>query len=72
MSGSIPENVGDAAILVQSADVLSLTHAIKTLILNPELRLDYAKKARQRALQMHDIKIVSKKIGEVYEKVIKG
>ncbi len=69
-SGSIPENVGDAAFLVQPADILSLKEAIKKLILNPKLKEEYSKKARERAVKVHDIKIVASKIKRVYEKVL--
>lgn len=69
-SGSIPENVGDAALLVQPGDVVSLKEALKKFILNPKLRLEYAKKARERAVKVHDIKIAVKKIKEVYERVL--
>jgi len=66
-SGSIPENVGEAALLIQPGDVLSLYQTIKTLILNPEMRLSLGKKARQRAERIHDNLITAKKIEEVYE-----
>jgi glycosyltransferase involved in cell wall biosynthesis len=69
MSGSIPENVGDAAILVQPGDVLSLKNAIKKLIVDPKLRLNYSRKARERAVKVHDVMIVANKIKNVYEKL---
>ncbi len=69
-SGSIEENVGDAAILVQPGDVLSVYQAIKKLILNPQLRLQFSEKARKRAVEVHDARIAAKKIAEVYEKVL--
>lgn len=70
-SGGIVENVGDAALLIQPADFLSLAEAIKQFILNPQLRLHYAKKARERAEKVHDARIIAKKIAQVYEKVLK-
>lgn len=71
MIGSIPENVGDAALLVQPGDVVSLQEALKQFILNPNMRLEYAKRARERAINVHDVAIVSRKIKEVYERVLK-
>lgn len=69
-SGGIPENVGDAALLVSPGDVLSLAYAIKQFILHPKLRTDYAKRARKRAEVVHDVKIISRKIAKVYEHVL--
>lgn len=69
-SGGIVENVGSAAILVQPADFLSLSEALKLFILDQKLRMHYAKKARQRAEKVHDAKIIAKKISEVYENVL--
>lgn len=70
-SGSIPENVGDAALLVQPGDVISLSNAMKQFIMDQKLRSEYAKRARKRAITKHDIHIVAQKIGKVYEKVLR-
>jgi len=69
-SGGIVENVGDAAVLVQPGDTLSLTYALKKFILDPNLRLLYAKKARQRAQTIHEANNIAKRIAQVYEKVL--
>lgn len=66
-SGGIPENVGDAAILIQPADFLSLAKAIKEFILNEKMRFEYCQKARKRALEVHDARIISKKIANLYK-----
>ena len=70
MTGSIAENVADVAVLVQPADVLSLVEGIKKLILNKKERFSLGKKARDRAVKVHDIKFTAKKIDEVYKKVL--
>lgn len=69
-SGGIPENVGNAALLVGPADFYSLYEGIKKLILNSNLRETLGKKARARAIEKFDISLGAKKLAEIYEKVI--
>lgn len=69
-SGGIPENIGIAGILVGSGDFYALKNAMKDYVLYPEKRIAYAKKARERAVQVHDIIKISQQISEVYEKVL--
>lgn len=71
LSGAIEENVGEAAVKVQPGDFLSLAEAIKKFILNPKLRQEYGKKARERAVKYFDAKLGAKKLEEVYQKVLK-
>lgn len=68
--GGIPENVGEAAILVQPADVLSLKNAMKLLITDRNLREEFGKKARKRAETVHDACIGANKIQAVWERVL--
>jgi glycosyltransferase involved in cell wall biosynthesis len=70
-TGGIPENVSDAAILVKPGDVSAMAFALKSFILNTHLRSDYAKKARKRAVEVHDISIGSSKLAALYEQVLK-
>lgn len=70
-SGGIPENVGDAAVLIPPEDPYALYNAIKAYILQPTKREAYANKARQRAVAVHDIHIGAKKIEAVWEKVLR-
>jgi starch synthase len=65
-SGSIPEVVGDAGLLVQPNDPFSLAEAIKELILNQELREELGKKGRQRAEADFSIPVVSGKLLRIY------
>lgn len=67
MSGGIPENVADAALLVSPGDVTSLKEAIKQFILDPKLRREYATKARKRAVEIHDAKQIGSRIEKIYE-----
>lgn len=69
-SGGIPENIADAGVMVGPGDFYSLKEAIKKLILNPELRISYARKARKRAENVHDSRIIAQQIADVYEKVL--
>ncbi len=69
-SGAIEENVGEAALLVQPADFYSLALGIKKLILDPELRMKLAQKARERVVKYFDISLGAKKLLEVYQKVL--
>src|SRR5260221_1615598 len=70
MSGGILENVKDAAILIGPNDFYALSQEIKEFILSPKKRLAFSKKARERAVKVHDISIGAKKIAGVYERVM--
>ncbi|MDA8213829.1 MAG: glycosyltransferase family 4 protein [Nitrospiraceae bacterium] len=52
MSGSIPEVVGDAGILIPPGDYMSLANSILELIENKKLREDSGKAGRERAEQL--------------------
>lgn len=69
-TGGIPENVGDAATLVESGDVQAIAHSIKKYILQPQLRMQYARAARARAVTVHDIEIGATKMASLYRKVL--
>lgn len=69
-TGGIPENVGDAGIVVPPGDVDAITKAVKRFIDDPKLRVSYAKKARARAVGVHDITIGARKLDELYQKLL--
>ncbi|MEK7141252.1 MAG: glycosyltransferase family 4 protein [Patescibacteria group bacterium] len=69
-TGGIPENIGDAGIIVAPGDVNALTHAVQRFIDNTVLRLAYSKKARARAVSVHDITIGANKIDLLYQKLL--
>jgi alpha-maltose-1-phosphate synthase len=71
-SGGIPENVGNAAVLVPAGDVTGITRALKDFILSPHKRLLYAKRARNRAVTVHDIHRGAKKLDRLYETILSG
>lgn len=69
-SGGIPENVGDAAVVIEPGDVRALTVAINDLLVHPMKRMKLAKRARERALAVHDARIGAKKIADLYDRVL--
>jgi glycosyltransferase involved in cell wall biosynthesis/ubiquinone/menaquinone biosynthesis C-methylase UbiE len=71
-SGSIPEVVGDAGILVPSDDPGELAGAIAALCLSEDLRRGLGRKGRARAVARFDAKVVAKQVAEVFRKVLRG
>lgn len=69
-TGGIPENIGEAAILVEPGDIDALTKALKQFILDPKLRVIYSMKARKRAETVHDISYGANKMKSLYEKIL--
>lgn len=69
-TGSIPENIGPAGISVRPKDSIELARAIKRFIMNPRLRVSYAKKARRRAMTVHAVSIGAKKLARLYEEIL--
>lgn len=69
-SGGIPENVGDAAILTNPGDVAGLAHAIKRFIVDKKFRSEFGRRARQRALHVHDANIGAAKLAALYERIL--
>ncbi len=65
-SGGIPENIGDAGIVVEPGDVSAIAQAVKSYILNPQKRLVYGVAARERAIRVHDARIGAKKLAGLY------
>lgn len=69
-SGGIPENIGDAGVIVGPGDFHSLKEAMKAFILSPKKRLEFSKKARLRAEKVHNVHVLSKKIADLYESLL--
>ena len=66
MSGSIPEVIGDAGLLVQPGDPRSLSEALGQLVESPALRRDLGMRGRERVENLFDAQVVAQRIGEVY------
>ena len=69
LSGSIPEVVGSAGILVQPNDFLSITDSLESLLINPDQRNQIGKNARKRIEDYFDVQIVSQKYKQQYEEL---
>jgi starch synthase len=69
-SGSIPEVLGDSAVLVQSADAYSLYHGLKNVIIDDELREALRLKARKRAEENFNPQKIALRIKREYERVM--
>lgn len=67
LCGSIPEVIGDAGLLVQPFDHLSLYLALKRLIQDVRLRDELGRKARERVLKYFDAELIAGRIEEAYE-----
>ncbi|MBI5741902.1 MAG: glycosyltransferase [Nitrospirae bacterium] len=70
LSGSIPEVVGDAGILVQPNDHISLYEAMRKLITDKDLRRYLGGKALKRAEDEFDSQKTAEKVRAVFEKVM--
>jgi glycosyltransferase involved in cell wall biosynthesis/SAM-dependent methyltransferase len=70
-SGSIPEVVGDAGILVPANDPGELAGAIASLCLSGDLRAELGRKGRERAVGRFDSKVVARQVGDVFERVLR-
>ncbi len=70
LSGSIPEVVGEAGILVQPNDPVSLCQSLEELVNNKTRRKELERLARKRAEIRFDHKKVAKSLESAYEKII--
>jgi glycosyltransferase involved in cell wall biosynthesis len=66
-SGAIPENVGNAALFCDEGDSQSLSRQLIRFIQSPSLRVQYGRKARERAVGIHDIHHIAHKLDQVYQ-----
>jgi glycosyltransferase involved in cell wall biosynthesis len=71
-SGSIPDVVGDAAVLVRPYDVNDLSNALTELASGPEERARLATAGRERVLANFDSAVVGAKLAEAYHRVLIG
>jgi len=68
--GGIPENVGDAAIVVPPSDPDAIAREIISFLITPKKRGMYAARARKRAVSRHDIRVGARAVARVYERVL--
>ena len=69
-SGSIPEVVGDAGILVQSADHQSLYQALRLLVLEPSQRLKLGLRARKRMEEHFSLSAKAESLRAVFSAIL--
>jgi glycosyltransferase involved in cell wall biosynthesis len=65
-SGGIPENIGEAGVIVEPGDVSAMTEALKSFIVSPKKREVYGLRARKRAVTVHDAQIGADKLADLY------
>ena len=69
-SGAIPEIAGDAALLCQPNDFLSLYEALKELAGDPALREELGAKGRARAVERFGLQQFADALSDVYESML--
>ncbi|MCL4360087.1 glycosyltransferase family 4 protein [Patescibacteria group bacterium] len=69
-SGGIPENIGEAGILIAPGDTASLSRELKRLITDRPLRIRLGDLARKRAIRVHDIAIGAGKLTDLYRRIL--
>jgi len=67
-SGSIPEVVGDASVLIPPGDFEALADSVMTLMKDKSLRDEYSGKGRQRAENLFDSKIIAAEFADILKK----
>ncbi len=68
LTGSIPEVIGEAGILLPPADYLKLAEAINQLLISPGLRKQFAQKGLQRAREKFNAGKVAREMETMFEK----
>lgn len=72
LSGSIPDVIGDAGLLVQPNDHYALYLALKKLIVESQLRTVLGRKALDRARNCFGTAQIAKKLEEAYTRILQG
>jgi starch synthase len=70
LSGSIPDVVADAALLVQPNDHYALYTGLKSLVVDPRLRDEIGARARERALAEYSMSTIAGKLRNAYSTVL--
>jgi glycosyltransferase involved in cell wall biosynthesis len=69
MSGSIPEVVGDAAVLIPPGDYNALADNVMKLIEDSAIRDDFSKKGRARAEEVFNSKTIANDFLDVMNQI---
>jgi len=72
--GGVPEVVldGETGFLIKEKDTEELARKLNLLIEKPELRADYGKKGRELVEERYDIVKQTRKLEDIYRKLIRG
>lgn len=70
LSGAISEIVGEAALLCQPNDFVSILDALKRLMANPAMREDLGSLGRRRALDLFTLKRFASDLGCIYSRLV--
>ncbi|MGI9289074.1 MAG: glycosyltransferase family 4 protein [Pseudomonadales bacterium] len=68
--GALPEVVGDAGVIVPTADAEGLATAIAALLNNPTQRAELAQRGRERILAKFSWRVVAHTLTDYYEQVL--
>jgi glycosyltransferase involved in cell wall biosynthesis len=68
--GGLQEMTGDAALLAEPGNPVSLAEAMSKVIQNPALLASYGQKARDRATQLFQLRSMVEAHARLYEKVL--
>jgi glycosyltransferase involved in cell wall biosynthesis len=68
-SGAISEVVGDAGLLCQPADFLDLSEKLRRLCLDPGLRQELGRRARERVSRQYDARSIAQRLADIYEQL---
>jgi glycosyltransferase involved in cell wall biosynthesis len=71
-SGAIPEIAGDAAVLCQPNDFVSLYEAVKSLAADAARRKEMSEAGRARALERFTLPALANALSDVYESMSRG
>lgn len=70
-SGEIPRVIGDAGLVFREGDYLDLVTKLKVLIKNGQLRIQFAKRGRQRVIENYSCLKIAQNLVNFYHKVLK-
>lgn len=71
-TGGIPENVGNAAVVVPPGNPSALASALKDFLVYPQSRMTHSLRARRRALAVHDVGVGAKILASIYDRVLRS
>jgi len=69
-SGEIPNVIGDSGLVFKEGDVGDLSSKLEVLINNKDVRVELARKGRQRVLNNFTQEKVAKETYKIYQKMM--